>query len=151
MECAAPYYPEADVPVFQVSLDHNRTFAEHLQLGRELGQLRERGALILGSGNLVHNLHSIKWDMPESAYPWAEEFDAKVKYALDQRDINSLVAPDTWEQTCWRAPTQLSNITSQSCIASGAPTEMTKFPIPTKVLSLAALRCAWLALSAPPE
>jgi len=89
-------YPEADVPAFQVSLDHARTFAEHLALGEELRALRERGVLILGSGNLVHNLHRISWEFPASAYPWAEEFDAKVKVAIEQRDLESLAAPDRW-------------------------------------------------------
>jgi len=75
-------YPEADVPVFQVSLDHERTLAEHVALGKELQKLRERGVLILGSGNVVHNLHKINWEMANGAYPWAEEFDAKVKKAM---------------------------------------------------------------------
>lgn len=92
-------YPEADVPVFQVSLDHARTFAEHVELGGEIKKLRERGVLILGSGNLVHNLHRINWEMPNSAYPWAKEFDAKVKTALDERDMKSLAAPDRWGNT----------------------------------------------------
>jgi 4,5-DOPA dioxygenase extradiol len=89
-------YPEADVPVFQVSLDHARTFEEHVALGKEMSELRERGILILGSGNLVHNLHKINWEMPNGAYPWAEEFDSKVKQAIDERDIESLAAPDRW-------------------------------------------------------
>jgi len=89
-------YPQADVPVFQLSLDHQRTFAEHVALGCELRQLRERGVLILGSGNLVHNLHRINWDMPGDAYPWAKEFDEKVKLAIEQRELTSLAAPDRW-------------------------------------------------------
>lgn len=89
-------YPDADVPVFQLSLDHTRTFAEHVELGRELLELRERGVLILGSGNLVHNLHQINWEMQQSAFPWASEFDLKVKNALDARDLTSLAAPDRW-------------------------------------------------------
>ena len=89
-------YPEADVPVFQVSLDHERTFEEHVALGKEMRGLRERGVLILGSGNLVHNLHKINWEMPDAAYPWAEEFDEKVKKAIEERDMESLAAPDRW-------------------------------------------------------
>jgi len=92
-------YPGADVPVFQLSLNHARTFAEHVELGRELRNLRERRVLILASGNLVHNLHQINWEMPQSAFPWASEFDAKVKQALDTRDITSLAAPDRWGVT----------------------------------------------------
>lgn len=89
-------YPNADVPVFEVSLDHARTFEEHTALGKEMKKLRERGVLILGSGNLVHNLHKINWEMPNEAYPWAEEFDSKVKSAIDERDLESLTVPDRW-------------------------------------------------------
>jgi 4,5-DOPA dioxygenase extradiol len=89
-------YPKAQVPVFELSLDHGRTFAEHVALGNEIKILRERGVLILGSGNLVHNLHRINWEMPEGAYPWAEEFDAKVKKAIEERDMESLAGPDRW-------------------------------------------------------
>lgn len=89
-------YPQADVPVFQVSLDQTRTFAEHLALGRELQKMRERGILILGSGNLVHNLHKMNWESPHEAYPWATEFDQHVKRAIEQRDAEKLAAPDQW-------------------------------------------------------
>lgn len=89
-------YPEAHIPAFQLSLDHARTLAEHVGLGREIKKLRDRGVLILGSGNLVHNLHRINWEMPDSAYPWAEEFDAKVKKAIEERDIESLGPPERW-------------------------------------------------------
>jgi len=89
-------YPDADIPVFQLSLDHGRTFDEHLELGRELVHLRDQGVLIVGSGNLVHNLHQINWQMPDAAYPWAQEFDGRVKQAIDQRDVSALVAPDKW-------------------------------------------------------
>jgi len=89
-------YPQANVPVFQVSLDQTRTFGEHLALGRELQKLRERGVLILGSGNLVHNLHKMNWESPHSAYGWATEFDENVKRAIEQRDTEKLAAPDAW-------------------------------------------------------
>jgi len=89
-------YPEAEVPVFQLSLDHARTFVEHLALGAEIRKLRERGVLILGSGNLVHNLRRINWEMENGAYAWADEFDSKVKKAIEERDVESLAAPDRW-------------------------------------------------------
>ena len=89
-------YPEADVPVFQVSLDHEKTFGEHMAVGRELRKKREEGVLILGSGNLVHNLQKINWEMAHGAYPWAEEFDGKVKQAIDRRDGRALAAPQKW-------------------------------------------------------
>jgi 4,5-DOPA dioxygenase extradiol len=89
-------YPGADVLVFQVSLDHEKTFAEHVALGKELQKMRERGVLILGSGNVVHNLHKINWEMPDRGYSWAEEFDGKVKRAIEDRDVEALAAPDRW-------------------------------------------------------
>jgi 4,5-DOPA dioxygenase extradiol len=89
-------YPEANVPVFQVSLDQTRTFTEHLALGCELQKMRERGVLIIGSGNLVHNLHKMNWDLPHEAYPWAAEFDRRVKQAIDDRDTEKMAAPDQW-------------------------------------------------------
>lgn len=88
-------YPEADVPVFKLAWI-TRERLRSTRRWAEIKKLRERGVLILGSGNLVHNLHRINWEMPNSAYPWAEEFDAKVKKAIDERDLESLAAPDRW-------------------------------------------------------
>jgi 4,5-DOPA dioxygenase extradiol len=92
-------YPKADVPAFQLSLDERRSFQEHLELGREIQSLRERGVLILGSGNIVHNLGRIAWDEPHGAYDWAVEFDAKVKSAVDAHDAGALAAPQKWGET----------------------------------------------------
>jgi 4,5-DOPA dioxygenase extradiol len=89
-------YPQADVPAFQLSLDERRSFGEHLELGREMQALRERGVLILGSGNIVHNLRQIDWNHPHGAYDWATEFDARVKLAVDRGDAEALAAPEQW-------------------------------------------------------
>jgi 4,5-DOPA dioxygenase extradiol len=89
-------YPEADVPAFQLSLDERRSFKEHLELGREIQSLRERGVLILGSGNIVHNLRRLDWNNPSGAYDWAVEFDAKVKDAVEARNADALAAPEKW-------------------------------------------------------
>jgi 4,5-DOPA dioxygenase extradiol len=89
-------YPKADVPAFQLSLDSRRGFKEHLELGREIASLRERGVLILGSGNIVHNLERIDWDDPHGAYNWAVEFDGRVKSAVEAHDEESLSAPQKW-------------------------------------------------------
>jgi 4,5-DOPA dioxygenase extradiol len=85
-------YPKADIPVFQLSLDISRPSAFHYDLGRELRRLRDRGLLILGSGNIVHNLGRMNFEEKELAYDWAREFDAKVKDALVRRDHKTLVA-----------------------------------------------------------
>jgi 4,5-DOPA dioxygenase extradiol len=89
-------YPNADVPAFQLSLDARRGFKEHLDLGREIQALRERGVLVLGSGNIVHNLRRIDWDHPSGAFDWAVEFDARVKEAVEAHDSNSLALPQRW-------------------------------------------------------
>jgi 4,5-DOPA dioxygenase extradiol len=67
-------YPAADIPVVQLSLDRRRSPREHLALARTLQPLREEGVLVLGSGNLVHNLPLMHWG-DDTPYPWAEEFD----------------------------------------------------------------------------
>ncbi len=89
-------YPAADVPAFQLSLDERRSFKDHLELGREIASLRDRGVLILGSGNIVHNLRRIDWNHPHGAYDWAVEFDAKVKSAVDAHDSSALAEPQKW-------------------------------------------------------
>lgn len=70
-------FPHADVPVVQLSLDYSQPPAYHYALARALQPLRRRGVLIVGSGNVVHNLRLARWD--DFAYPWATEFDATVR------------------------------------------------------------------------
>jgi 4,5-DOPA dioxygenase extradiol len=89
-------YPKADVPAFQLSLDKRRGFKEHLDLGREISNLRQRGVLILGSGNIVHNLGRVDWENPHGAYDWAIEFDARVKAAVESHDTHALAEPQHW-------------------------------------------------------
>ncbi len=89
-------YPKADVPAFQLSLDGRRGLKEHLEFGREIAELRERGVLILGSGNIVHNLGRIDWSSPHSAHDWAREFDGRVKAAVDAHDASALSEPQKW-------------------------------------------------------
>ncbi len=68
-------YPNADIPVLQLSMDHSKPPSFHYDMGRKLKELRNQGVLILGSGNIVHNLRKINWQNPESAYDWNVEFD----------------------------------------------------------------------------
>jgi 4,5-DOPA dioxygenase extradiol len=82
-----------------LSLDSRRSFKDHLELGREIASLRERGVLILGSGNIVHNLGRIDWSAPHGAYDWAVEFDARVKEAVEVHDDVALSAPEKWGET----------------------------------------------------
>ncbi|MGE3474431.1 MAG: 4,5-DOPA dioxygenase extradiol [Rhodospirillaceae bacterium] len=84
-------FPDADVPVLQLSLHMERDERFHYVAGRSLAKLRDLGVLILGSGNIVHNLRLIKWDDAAEPYPWASEFDAWVATKLAARDDAALV------------------------------------------------------------
>lgn len=81
-------YPGADVPVFQLSIDMTQDLPHHLEIGQALAALRERGVLILGSGNIVHNLRAMRPGAP--AYDWAEEFDQLFADKLAAGDLAAL-------------------------------------------------------------
>jgi 4,5-DOPA dioxygenase extradiol len=82
-------YPDADVPVVQLSLDQRKQPALHYGLGRELRELRKKGVLIIGSGNMVHNLREMTW--ADTAYDWALEFDAKMKELIQSGDHKAII------------------------------------------------------------
>ncbi len=86
-------FPKADVPVFQLSIDWGKPTAYHYALAQELRTLRDRGILIIGSGNVVHNLGRLKWNEGENAaaYDWAVEFDNYVKENVTKRNDQALV------------------------------------------------------------
>lgn len=74
-------YPEANIPIIQLSIDYNKSPMEHYEMAKELAELRRKGVLIAGSGNIVHNLRMIEWSRlnDKFAYDWAEEANQKVK------------------------------------------------------------------------
>lgn len=75
-------YPQADIPVVQLSIDATQPAEYHYQLGQRLSALRDEGVLIFGSGNVVHNLQAAKWGADASAYPWASAFNEQLRGAL---------------------------------------------------------------------
>jgi 4,5-DOPA dioxygenase extradiol len=84
-------YPDADIPVLQLSLDYQKDAAYHYELARELSALRRKGILIIGSGNMVHNLGIMNWQLPESGYDWAVEANTLMKQHITNRNHTALV------------------------------------------------------------
>jgi 4,5-DOPA dioxygenase extradiol len=82
-------FPQADVPVVQLSLDRGKSPQAHYDLGRQLKPLRDEGVLIVASGNIVHNLGMIVWE--DTAFDWAVEFDAKVRQWILDGDHLSII------------------------------------------------------------
>jgi len=78
----AHVYPQADVPVVQLSIDGRQPLEWHLELAQRLAPLRESGVMVLGSGNVVHNLGRISWGRPDSGDDWAVDFDQYVRKIL---------------------------------------------------------------------
>jgi 4,5-DOPA dioxygenase extradiol len=89
-------YPDADIPVVQLAIDETKPGRVHYGIGEKLAALRDEGVLILGSGNLVHNLHAYAWGrhMPEP-YVWASRFEAKAKALILANDCAPLIRHDT--------------------------------------------------------
>lgn len=86
-------FPDADVPVIQLSIDRTQTPAYHYQLAQQLKQLRDKGVLIIGSGNMVHNLGRVAWSKLNEhyAFDWAAEADQKMKEWILSGDHQRLI------------------------------------------------------------
>lgn len=78
-------FPAADIPVVQLSIHALRDFDSHLALGAKLAPLRERGVLVVGSGNVVHNLRALDWSARDSGFDWNRRFDDAARATLTER------------------------------------------------------------------
>jgi 4,5-DOPA dioxygenase extradiol len=88
-------FPEADIPVFQLSIDILKPMRYHYDLARSLSSLRNEGILFIGSGNIVHNLSLVNFDDDAEPFDWAVEFDTFVDDKLSRRDDEALIE---WER-----------------------------------------------------
>jgi len=89
-------FPNADVPIVQLSIDETKPAAFHFELGKRLAPLRDEGILICGSGNLVHNLHTYAWGrhLPEP-YDWAVRFETTARELMQNRTFEPLINYET--------------------------------------------------------
>jgi len=96
-------YPQADIPVVQLSLDATQSPQHHFELGRQLAPLRDEGVLLIGTGNIVHNLGVMNWALEGEGYDWAERFNGYVRSAVaanqPERLVNYLEAGEDAEMS----------------------------------------------------
>ncbi|XZF12750.1 4,5-DOPA dioxygenase extradiol [Chitinophagaceae bacterium MMS25-I14] len=88
-----PMFPAADIPVFQLSIDYYKSPGYHYELAQQLSELRHKGVLILGSGNIVHNLRMVDFQN-RMQYDWATEFDQQIKKYIDDRNHEAVINYD---------------------------------------------------------
>lgn len=87
-------YPHANIPVLQLSIDYHQPASYHYSLAKELQALRKKGVLIMGSGNMVHNLRMVAWDkmnVPNYGYDWAQEMNDTFKKLIRSKDHTPLI------------------------------------------------------------
>jgi 4,5-DOPA dioxygenase extradiol len=95
----AHLYPDADIPVVQLSINALKPLDFHVDLGRRLTPLRDRGVMVLASGNVVHNLRRIEWNKPDAGFDWAQRFDDSVvdQLAADPGEILKVAGHPDYE------------------------------------------------------
>lgn len=84
-------FPDASIPVMQLAINTSLSMQEHFEVGEKIAHLRDMGVMIIGSGNVTHNLSKINLNVDAPVVKWAEEFDEFIKQALLKRDFNSLI------------------------------------------------------------
>jgi 4,5-DOPA dioxygenase extradiol len=124
-------YPAADIPVLQLSIDESLPAAAHYETGRMLAPLRERGVLIVGSGNLVHNLHAYAWGRrSQSPYDWAVRFEEQAREWMLSGDHRPLIDHERLgRDASLSAPTPEHYLPLLYVLGAQQPDERARFPV----------------------
>ena len=136
-------FPEANVPVVQLSLDRSQKPDYHYTLGKQLQALRNKGVLIIGSGNIVHNLRTAKWR--EGAYDWAIEFDEKIKALVLDGNHDTIVHYQTLGQVARLAiPTNEHYLPLLYILSLQGKNEQVKFFADRVTMGSLSMRSLWI-------
>jgi 4,5-DOPA dioxygenase extradiol len=124
-------YPAADIPVVQLSIDETKSAVFHFEIGKKLAPLRDEGVLIVGSGNLVHNLHTYAWGRhPRDPYDWAIRFEKAAKEMMLAGDLKPLVDYESLgKDAILSIPTPDHYLPLLYVLGSGQQGERTRFPV----------------------
>ena len=97
--------PAADVPVVQLAIDATQPSSYHWDVGAALAPLRDEGVLVIGSGNIVHNLRLVDMGLGDAGYDWAVSFDERLRAAIDGNDREAMLAYDRHPEGPLAVPT----------------------------------------------
>jgi 4,5-DOPA dioxygenase extradiol len=124
-------FPEADVPVVQLSMDETQPASFHYQIGRRLGPLREEGVLVVGSGNLVHNLHAYAWGRhPAEPFDWAVRFERRARELMLAGEHGPLVEYESLgRDAVLSAPTPDHYLPLLYVLGARHPADEVSFPV----------------------
>lgn len=125
----AHLYPQADIPVVQLSLDAALSGREHYALAARLAALRDEGILILGSGNVVHNLGLMRWEEDTEPYDWAVRFNDQVRGWLEHRNLDALIDFPAQGAAALSIPTVEHYLPLLYVIAQQRPEENVSMPV----------------------
>jgi 4,5-DOPA dioxygenase extradiol len=98
-------FPEASIPVVQLSINADKPLDYHLELGAKLHALRTRGVLLIASGNVVHNLRGMSWNLADEGYDWARRFDEAATERMLSPDPSAFVSLDAHPDYAAAVPT----------------------------------------------
>jgi 4,5-DOPA dioxygenase extradiol len=124
-------YPQADIPIVQLSIDETQPSTFHFEIGKRLADLREEGVLIVGSGNLVHNLHTYAWGrhMPEP-YDWARRFEDRAREILRSGQHEPLVDYEKLgREAMLSVPTPDHYLPLLYVLGARTPSDYVEFPV----------------------